>query len=232
MRKFAFILFVICFALNVEAEIYDEDGVVIIEFDNKFEYLYFPTRPPTVSDVGKLYGYKYIINGSFFDGWRGNSKHAGWLKIFGQIHSQIKKDKQLTHIVIVNANGKLEFVDYHDFIASEKSQQTIEFQTGPLILYKNKVTMRYINSSINGNGKYSRSLIGFTSDGKKYFIVTKVPFSLSELANILLKNSVFQGKELSVMNLDGGPSVALYVKDNPTLSINVNGKLPLLLAVE
>ena len=106
IRKSFYILTIFWLSLSVEVRVFDEDGILIVEFNKSFQYLYFPTKPPSVNKIGQLYGYRYIINASFFDGWRQNAKHAGWLKIFGNIHSQIKTDRQLTHIAILDANNK------------------------------------------------------------------------------------------------------------------------------
>ncbi|MCK5903203.1 MAG: phosphodiester glycosidase family protein [Cocleimonas sp.] len=228
IRRACCLLSILWFSINAKAKNIEDDGLIIAEFKGTFEYLYFPKNPPSLNKIAKKYGYQYILNASFFEGWRGKAQHAGWLKIRGQTYASIKKDRQLTHVAVLDQKGQLTFFDYRSFKSSD-NKNTIEFQTGPLILDKNQVTNQYINGSFNGKGRYRRTLLGVTENGNKYFIIATLPTTLNDLANKLLKKPIFQDHKLSVINLDGGPSVALYSRDNPEMNFNTRSKLPLLL---
>jgi hypothetical protein len=52
---------------------------------------------------------------------------------------------------------------------------------------------------------------------------------LNDLATSLRGLSVFQGGRLDVMNLDGGSSVALYLRDAPGWNYIAGDRLPILI---
>ncbi|NES18723.1 MAG: hypothetical protein F6K41_07275 [Symploca sp. SIO3E6] len=52
------------------------------------------------------------------------------------------------------------------------------------------------------------------------------------MADYLLTLSVFSGKTLHVVNLDGGTSTALYSQTNPELNLNEAAVLPILLGLK
>ena len=56
--------------------------------------------------------------------------------------------------------------------------------------------------------------------------------ALDELGHYLTSLAVFANKRLDVVNLDGGPSVALYVEKYPELNYNAEARLPILLGVK
>ncbi|MBD2075843.1 phosphodiester glycosidase family protein [Phormidium sp. FACHB-592] len=170
-----------------------------------------------------------MINGSFFDGTYAKAKHAGWLWILGQNYALIKQDPQLTHIALYNTkNQQIQFVDYQNFTPS-RSNEVIEFQSGPIVVENSQVAKPYIAKSLNGSAPYTRSLLAVTDNRTKYFITVRKPIRLDDLANYLLSLEIFAGKRLDVLNLDGGPSVALYSRELINLRYNDTAQLPILL---
>ena len=151
----------------------------------------------------------------------------------GEQLTPLKPDRQLSHIVRFNPKtAVLDFVDAKRFQPSTQNTE-IEFQTGPLIVANNKVTTDYIRQSINGLSPFARTLLAYTEeDRKKYFIIAQKIVKLDQLANDLLTLSVFSGKTLHVVNLDGGPSVALHSKTHPELNFNESAVLPIVLGLK
>lgn len=215
---------------NIMAYKFNNYDMTIVSFVGNFDFIYKPSQVESVKNVATKSNYKYMVNGSFFEE---SKEHAGWLSVLGQQQTPIKEDKQLSHIISFNPNTEvLSFVEAKLFQTSTKKTD-IEFQSGPLIIDSNKVTKKYINQSINGLLLFERTLLAYTEeDQRKYFIITKKNVKLDELADYLLKLSVFSGKTLYVVNLDGGSSVALYSQTHPELSFNETAILPILLGLQ
>ncbi len=209
------------------SDIYD---ITIIGFKGNFEVLYDPQDPPSLSTAGQLYGYRYLINGSYFEGSR---VHAGWLSVLGERHTPLKDDRQLSHMAVLDTSlGYLDFPDLELWDSTMTSEITIEFQTGPLVIHANQIDTLSIQASINGMTAHLRTFLAYTEeDGMKYFIITRHIGSLENVAHHLLSLPVFEGKTLFVMNLDGGSSTALYSRNHPELNFNTNRPLPILLGI-
>lgn len=217
---------------NIVLNQFNKLELSIVTVTGRFDFIFIPQNPDSVQIYAQKNDYRLLINGSFFDGLREQATHAGWLKIFGKELANVKRDRQLSHIVKYSpVNGNFEFVDYINF-KPDSSTDRIEFQTGPLVIEKNLITDNYLKKSINGMGKYWRTLLGTTFDGTFYFITVRKKVALDELARFLRSTAIFAGKKLTVINLDGGPSVALFVEKYPQFNFNVNAQLPLLLGVK
>lgn len=209
---------------------FNDRGITIVSFVGSFDFIYKPSQAVSVKTVATKLNYRYLVNGSFFEASKG---HAGWLSVLGQEKTPLKEDRQLSHIIRFNPNtGVLSFVDAKLFQPST-NKTNIEFQSGPLIIDSNRVTNKYIHQSINGLLLFERTLLAYTEeDRRKYFIITKKQVKLDELADHLLMLSVFSGKTLYVVNLDGGTSVAFYSQTHPELSFNETAILPILLGIK
>lgn len=205
-------------------------GITIVGFHDNFDFLYEPNNPMSLAKAGEAHPYRYIMNGSYFEGSR---IHAGWLSIFGVEHTPIKADRQLSHLAVLDtALSHLEFPSLDLWDSTMTREQTLEFQTGPLVIYANQVDTLSIEASINGTGAHLRTLLAYTEeDGMIYFIITRKVCTLNELGTHLLTLTAFQGKTLHVMNLDGGSSTALYARNHPELNFNTSRHLPILLGV-
>ena len=197
-----------------------------------FDYLFVPKGVPTLLSVAQAKNYRFMINGSFFDGVRLDAQHSGWLRILGKSFGTVWNNRQLTHVVRFDTtSGTVHIISSKDFKPSN-SDHTIEFQTGPLVIEDNKVALSLISHSINGSGRYTRTMIAVRNGSELLFITVRKPVSLDALARFLLTLSIFQQKRLDVINLDGGPSVAFYARAFPQLHYNVDDRLPLLLGVQ
>ena len=225
---------------SVTAKTIIDDGVVvynsadfdlsIIGFKDNFEIIYEPLNPFSLEAAAQQYPYRYIINGSYFEHSR---VHAGWLSIFGVSHSPVKPDRQLSHMAILDTStGYLAFPELGLWDATLTSPKTLEFQTGPLVIHANTLDTLSIQASINGSEPHLRTLLAFTEeDAMTYFIITRKECGLDELGKQLLSLPLFSGKTLSVLNLDGGSSTALYARNHPDLNFNIRRPLPVLLGI-
>ena len=179
-------------------------------------------------EVFKNKEYGVVFNGGYFDQ---NKNHAGLLNIFGEeIVPLSQADKQVTQVVQINRDS-LNFLNKNQYINLKDKEDSIFFQTGPKILDKNIILHNEIENSINGNGSYKRTLIGKTSQNEIFVVATKKPYSLKEISEIIIKKTIFSGKELSVVNLDGGYSVSLVSEEND-LNIGINKRLPFLIGIK
>lgn len=202
-------------------------NMTIIGFPGNFEILYQPAQTASVQKVGQDSGYRCIVNGSFFEQSR---EHAGWLSMFGKQYSPLKSDRQLSHITTLNTRtGAVLFTAAESWQDALMDSESIQFQTGPLIVDSSRLALKPIRHSINGLQAHRRTILAFTEEDRlKYFIIVRSPGRLDEIGKYLLKLSIFAGKTLSAIDLDGGPSVALYLKDHPELSYNETVVLPIL----
>ncbi|NET59950.1 MAG: phosphodiester glycosidase family protein [Symploca sp. SIO2E6] len=208
---------------------FDNYDLTIVSFVGNFDFIYQPSQALSLKTLATESNYRYLINGSFFEA---SQEHAGWLSVLGQEKTPLKEDPQLSHIVQYNLNtGGLNFVEAQLFQPSTQ-ETNIEFQSGPLIIDNNQVTTKYIEQSLNGLLPFRRTLLAYTEeDQRKYFMITENKVKLDDLAEYLLTLSVFAGKTLQVMNLDGGTSVALYSQTHPELNFNEAAILPILLGI-
>lgn len=217
---------------NITIYKYTKEVVLtIISIPDTVYYLYMPMLPSSVESIGKESNWRYLINATYFSGPRSNAKHVGWLRINGHIYEPISDDKQLTHVARIDRHtGDISFTYYKDFIA-EYNEDFLEFQTGPLVVENNKVAEDYIRSSINGLRTAERTLLASTDNKHLYFIICKSYKDLISIGSYLIKLSPFARKRLNVINLDGGPSTALYSNNYSKLNYNSAASLPFLLGI-
>ena len=215
---------------NVHAYMFDTYHISILAFRSNFEVVYEPRQTLSIREVGRRFKYRYLVNGSFFE-WSG--KHAGWLSISGNNLIPSKQDRQLTHIAILNTTtGQMAFKPAEVWEPSMSEKANIEFQTGPLVIQANVVDLPSIRQSINGPRAHQRTLLAYTEEDRlKFFITVRKPECLDKLGEYPLKLSIFEGKTLFVINLDGGPSVALATQAHPEMNHNGHAVLPVLFAL-
>jgi len=215
---------------DICAYTFDEYDICIIAFQSNFEIIYQPVQALSVQAVRQKFKYRYLINGSFFE-WTG--KHAGWLSISGNNLMPLKRDRQLTHIAILNTTtSEMVFKSAELWKPVLSDKANLEFQTGPLVIRANVLDLPSIRQSINGLRSHQRTLLAYTEEDRmKFFITVRKPERLDKLGEYLLKLSIFKEKTLSVINLDGGPSVALDTRAHPELNHNEYAVLPILFAL-
>ena len=204
-------------------------AMTIVPVGDTLVFLYSPHNGASVDSVARKNNLRCLINGSFFSGVRGDAYHAGLLTLYGNPVSPALADRQLTHVVRINSTAHtVTFLPAESIIPSV-DPHVVEFQTGPLVIEEGKVREDLIRSSINGVTPHTRTLLA-TLDGRRCFFVTVTEkVVLNDLATSLRGLSVFQGGRLDVMNLDGGSSVALYLRDTPGWNYNAGDRLPILI---
>ncbi len=207
---------------------YERFGMTILSLPGAFDFLYLPADTESVASVAQRFGYRFVANGSYFHGDRA---HAGWLSIDRKVYARALTDHQLTHIVSYNRkNGTIKFIPSAEFSAHATAGST-RFQTGPLIIAQGRLDSMLINNSVNGRGLHRRTLLAATDLKHLYLITVRSPVALDVLGEFLLRASIFSGKRLDVINLDGGSSVALWTRNFPRLDFNQDAALPILLGV-
>jgi len=215
---------------DIHAYTFDIYKMSVIAFRSNFEIVYEPAQKLSIHQVGQRFEYRYLINGSFFE-WSG--EHAGWLSISGNNLMPLKHDRQLTHIAILNTTtNEMLFKSTELWLPSMSDKANIEFQTGPLVIQANVLDTSSIRQSINGLRSHQRTLLAYTAEDRmKFFIIVRTPERLDILGEYLLGLSIFEGKTLFVINLDGGPSVALDTQAHPEMNHNGGAVLPILFAL-
>ncbi|MDP4176202.1 MAG: phosphodiester glycosidase family protein [Bacteroidota bacterium] len=208
-----------------------EHRLEIVSIPDSIHFVYSPKNNKTFLQIAKDMNFRYMVNATYYSGYSRDASHVGWLWIYGTLYENVAEDKQLTHIVSINRlSKKISYTYYKDF-KSELDKDCLEFQTGPLIVENNKLAENYINSSINGLRKAPRTMLASLDNKQMFFIISESSMDLITLGNYIMKLSVFYGKRLDVVNLDGGPSTALYSKNYSKLNYNEDAVLPFHLGI-
>lgn len=211
---------------------YKTFSITIIPVTKTIEFIYNPINPKSIKEIGNSGNWSVLINASYFAGSASKAKHVGVLNIYGKSIAQLAEDKQLTHILSYNKETRVLHFSFYKEYSVISDSSTLEVQTGPLVISNNKLALGYIQSAINGLRKAERTLIAKANDNEIYFIVVREKVNLIELGNYLLTLPIFENKNLEVLNLDGGSSTALYMKDFPQMNFRENKSLPFLIGIK
>ena len=214
---------------DITVRIWQHPRMTIVEIPDTLVFLYLPRNDLPLDSIARKNNLRGIVNCSFFDGVRGNARHAGWLSLYGERVTPLLDDRQLSHIVRFSGTSrKIECVPVKSFVPT-RDQAVLEFQTGPLVIDSGKVRDDLITRSINGSTPHTRTLLAVLDRRQPFFVTVTDRVSLSELGAILRRISIFQHGRLDVVNLDGGSSVALYLRDLSGLNYNAGDRLPILI---
>lgn len=202
------------------------NGIRFAVFKLSPTIVYDQNQSKTVRDIGIENDFKILINGGFFND---QNQYAGALEIEGVVITPpAPLDTQLSHVARYNPTTTLfDFIETRSF--ERDNSYSLAFQTGPLFLLDNEVQDSYIDASINGNGEYIRSFIGQLDSGELIAGVTTKRVTLKDLAAKLLEASIFDGKKLSLINLDGGSSSALFLGEGNSQNYGQFKVLPVLI---
>ncbi len=206
---------------------YSRAGVWVAVFTTPLELSNSWSDGPSLEDGSRLQNYLVSVNGTYFKGSYDKATPAGFFQEEGVNSSQVLQDKQLTRIVSYSASeNKLVFSKVNEYITGGSD---FAFQTGPQILTDGVIEDQEISNSINGLGSYKRTFLGKTSTGSFVFGTATSPISLLQLGAVLKEMQVFKGQQITVVNLDGGPSTAMYSKDFDRVNWNTTMRLPLII---
>jgi uncharacterized protein YigE (DUF2233 family) len=209
---------------NNDANIVNKDGYIVKIMDEYSSVSYFHEKDNAVNLTEVCSETVACINSGFF---LDDGTHAGLLTLKGFKYVALApNDKQLTHVVKFRENT-LSFVPNAQYTFD--STTDFEFQAGPLFVDNGIIRDDLINASPNGTLSTFRSFVGLTSDKKIFIGVTSKQVGLSTLGNELKK---MLGDNITVMNLDGGSSVAVYFRDSSLNSFGTSKILPNLLMFE
>ncbi len=207
--------------------------MTVITFDESLVNIYEPKDAKTLSEISNDSGYRYLFNGSFFGGNGERFEHAGLLQINGKVITPLRKrkiERQLTHIVILKRSGEIKLIPQRKYRV-KRCKMCTAFQTGPLVIKDNIIKRKLIKRSYNGSLPKRRTLFGFTKDGRQFIFTVRKEITLTSLAKKVLSMKRFRGKKLSLINLDGGSSVAMFSRDFPEYNFNLRKKLPIVVGI-
>ena len=190
---------------------------------------YNPQTTIPFVQVCKNNNYLACINGSYF---KTDKTHAGLLCTNGHIITPIdKNDKQISQIVIIDTQKSTMQISNVDQFSIDlcSNQHLLIFQTGPVIIKNNQIQNKEIIQSLNGEGAYKRSILGYTNDNKFFVAATEQNVTLKEFAQQILSTSPTKNNVKLAVNLDGGPSTAFYTQENGLEIESTTKKLPIIL---
>ncbi len=106
------------------------------------------------------------------------------------------------------------------------SSECFAFQAWPLVLSGN--ILQDFWESWHAYGKYERTLIWKTKSGKIFFFVFPKKISLTDVAQDILWNVLFQKDPLTLLNLDGWPSTSYM---DARSYVHPDEKLPIFISI-
>lgn len=208
-------------------ELSKEGSLLIVKFkpSNSIELLVNDKATLTTESFAKNSNCIGMINAGYF---LSDYSHAGFLKLNGEIIANLARtDTQITHVVSLDTmEFNLPAVTF-DITESKVNM----FQTGPLLIQSNTIQNELIQNSINGDGNYLRSALGYTDANEILFIANMLPITLENFSEEILKSEILANKTINVINLDGGSSVSLYTKKKEA-QYGIAKKLPFYLCVK
>ncbi len=214
---------------DVTVRVWNHPRMVIVGVPDTVVFCYLPRNDAPLDSIARRERLRCVINGSFFNGVRGNAGHAGWLSLYGRGITPLMDDRQLTHVIRINGVRHTTTCLPVKLFSPSTDPGEVEFQTGPLVIDNGKIREDLIRSSINGSSAHTRTLLATLDHRRCFFITVSERVRLSDLAATLMRLSIFKEGRLDVVNLDGGSSVALYVRDVPYANVNIDDRLPILI---
>lgn len=223
----------------------DSLHMTIIKIPEISEFLFLndPGRP--LAEVASDSGYALAVNASYFDyekplpldRTKTRFLHAGFLRIKDSLHADLMaEERQLTALLAYDFERKHA---EHFTLDELKDTEAYDFvvQTGPQIIRDGIVQGEEIKNSINGMGEYARTAFASVDGEGHYIILVKKTLlgggiDLIKMGEVLLESGLFEGN-LNVVNLDGGSSTSLYMRDNPDMTFHSGRQiLPAMIVVK
>jgi hypothetical protein len=185
------------------------------------------------------------VNGSYFSRKEDTLYHSGFLSRDGVEEADfLSQDPQITHTACTEKSGKVVFVANDDFFTDGILRNCVHaFQVGPMIYQKiaGKVTTHFAPKTYIGR-KHARTVMVVFEKKQAdksikqdlWFLTVYGKMTLEEVARTVLIESRFAGEydDLSILNLDGGSSVAYRSRELPALDFGKGKKLPIVFAIK
>jgi exopolysaccharide biosynthesis protein len=208
-------------------------GYTVAVFDKPLEFLFTPIQSQTLSEQAATNQLELAVNGSYFRGSYIRAEHSGLLQLKGSKKFEYVPHVQISHVLVYNhEQDSLEVIRAREFNQLDYTSSKYSLiQTGPLVIEAGEVQTKFINGSLNGELAAFRTLLGFSASGEKFLIVATKPFKLADLAEELLENPLLKNQQITVINLDGGASTAMYSQEYDKFSFRDNVRLPLVIGV-
>ena len=195
---------------------------------NTFDVVFNPKPSLSLKEVADKGGYRYIINGSYYNRLRGKCIPAGWFNYNGKILGKFSRGKVFTDIVQYNLSTKEFQIIPQNFFNHKKRYGVIEFQTGPLIISNSKMVKSSTMNTRIHNGQYTRTFLAVKDKIKAYFITIRTPVSLDDAVEELMKSDLVKKGNVSIICIESGEAVAFYAADKAEYNFNQEDVLPIL----
>lgn len=207
----------------------EDNSIWVIETKQPLSGFFISANVPTFREkIVASPQFAAIVNGAYHNGNYSAPLMEGLLTISGNEISKIKiNDQQLTHIMCIDAKGKIVGILPASALPDEYPQPDYTYtQSGPLILNRGEIALSSITTSLNGAGAYKRTAIGVTEAGDTVIIIAKTPRTLPELGRIVLGIGNYRKRRLTLLNFDGGPSTAAHSLENGSLTYGADKVTP------
>ena len=204
------------------------DEMIVIAAPHGFEIFFDSGATHTARDL--YISGSTVINGSYF--WVTDSRAyypAGlWRSGTDETSPAIFDDPNITHVVRISHSEpqRVTIFPNKDLLFMKWWGEDDAFQAGPLVLSGN--TLQDFWDSWHARESHERTLIGQTASGKVYFFISGQQLSLSQIGEQIARDPRFQQDQITVLNLDGGPSTAYY---DGTLAFRENKNLPIFIRI-
>lgn len=210
----------------------EKDTLWIIETRRPITLFWSPTAVPTLRERAAAAPDTIVmVNGGYHDGNYAQPHIEGLFVMDGTDISPLKPaDPQLTHVLSINRAGSIDAVEKISALSPRQTGYTY-FQSGPLITDRGRIEFLSIKGSLNGNDPYKRTAIGRTRTGETVIVIAKTPRTLRNLARSVLRINSYKKRQLTLLNLDGGPSTAIHAHRIPALSYGADKVTPVGISV-
>lgn len=205
-------------------------ALTVVRFKKPLDIYIQTPATKRLNEVANEQQYRVAINGSFFTV---TSEHAGLLYRNGTTTVPLApQDKQLSAVVSIDASSTITMKPISEFKNTDLAGKTTAFQTGPLVIVNNHTATSSIANSLNGEGNYARTVLGTTASGQTFFAIFSERRTLFEVAAALQSLKLFAHDTITAVNLDGGPSTALYTPEQPQLHFMSTKFLPIIIGIK
>lgn len=210
------------------------DTLWIIETSRPITVAFSPKAAPTLRKrFHATPNALLLINGSYHDGAYDQPTMVGLLELGNRILSPFKpKDLQLSRVLAIDPAGRIASIRaLSDEVGPNRTPTSARLQSGPAILVDGRLVGDEIAASLNGNDAYKRTAIGRTDNGETVIVISKTPRKLLELGALVLRMNDYRKRKLTLINLDGGPSTAIYSEAIRGMSYGADKVTPIVILV-
>lgn len=206
---------------------------------NGFDIFYFQRPVPPFWSLD-FQNYSTLINGSYFSKMEWGIYPSGFLYFSGQIYTEfLTEDKQITHMYC-QKNNRIDIWENSRYVSEEDTIQKCDtaFQAGPLIysLHDNHVSENLALKTYIWSAHPRTIMVIFeSSEGKQdiWFLTVYKDKTFTQIRDMILSETRFYAtyKNIDILNLDGGSSVAYRSQKYPELNFWKAKTLPIVFGI-